>query len=114
MMFGIGQDPFQGQVPPGMEAGPLGDIQNQVASVLNGDGMGNRIYIPGGPDEPVFQVPNPARWGFPGAYRSAPAPVSPQPPGGRSTSSRGWGAVVFLIVLVVLLTVAVIVLAVGR
>jgi hypothetical protein len=38
--------------------GPLGDIQNQVANVLNGNGNPNTIYVPGGPGEPVFPVPN--------------------------------------------------------
>jgi hypothetical protein len=38
--------------------GPLGDIQGQVASVLNGNGNNPNVYIPGGPGEPVFQVPN--------------------------------------------------------
>ena len=40
------------------EPGPLGNIQNQVASVLNGNGNNPNVYIPGAPGEPVFQVPN--------------------------------------------------------
>jgi hypothetical protein len=38
--------------------GPLGDLQGQVASVLNGNGDGNTIFVSAGPAEPVFQIPN--------------------------------------------------------
>jgi hypothetical protein len=108
-MFGIGGDPFQQQ--QGVDGGPLMNLQSDVASVLNGDGTGNRIYIPGGPDEPVFQLPNPARWGL---YRAAP-PAVPQPPMAPASPARaGRAGVALLLVLLVLLTVAVIVLAVGR
>ena len=47
-------DPYSQQSP-----GPLGDIQNQIASVLNANGDRPSIYIPGGPGEPVIQVPSP-------------------------------------------------------
>ena len=59
-------DPGQFQQPgtpyppgfPDVPGGPLGDIQNQVASVLNANGDRPSVYIPGGPGEPVFVVPN--------------------------------------------------------
>jgi hypothetical protein len=43
----------------GDQQGPLGNIQNEVASVLNANGDRPNVYIPGGPGEPVFQAPNP-------------------------------------------------------
>jgi hypothetical protein len=56
-------DPYQqqGPFPPGNSGapgGPLDGIQNQVASVLNGNGNNPYVYIPGGPGESVFAVPN--------------------------------------------------------
>jgi hypothetical protein len=52
----------QGQFPSpgnsGAPGGPLDGIQDQVAAVLNGNGDRPNVYIPGGPGEPVFQVPN--------------------------------------------------------
>ena len=58
-------DPSQDSFPvPGFPGdqealgGPLGNIQNQVADVLNANGDRPNIYIPGGPAEPVFSVPN--------------------------------------------------------
>ena len=48
-----------GNFQQGQDFGPLGDIQNQVAQVLNANGDRPSIYIPGGPGEPVFQVPSP-------------------------------------------------------
>jgi hypothetical protein len=60
-VFGFGGDPYQGQQAPwAVSPGPMGDIQNQVASVLNGNGTGSRLYIPLGPGQPVAQIPNPA------------------------------------------------------
>jgi hypothetical protein len=49
-------DNFQAPQP---EVGPLGNIQNEVACVLNANGDRPTVYIPGGPGEPVFQAPNP-------------------------------------------------------
>jgi hypothetical protein len=100
--------------PGGQEAaqggGPLANLQGDVARTLTGNGMGNYVYLPGGPGGPVIQVPNPARWGYPNQYQAAP-PVSRRAP---STGSRGRPLVGFLLLLVALLTVAVIVLAIGR
>jgi hypothetical protein len=95
-MFGIGEDPFQGQGPPGMEGGPLAGLQDQVAAVLNADGNGPRVYVPGGPGQAIFQVTNPQYWGTP--------PVGSR--AGQPTGSRGWAGVVFLLVLAVLVVIA--------
>jgi hypothetical protein len=38
--------------------GPLDGLQDSIASVLNANGDRPNVYIPGGPGEPVFQVPN--------------------------------------------------------
>lgn len=38
--------------------GPIGNIQDQVADLLNFNGDRPNIYIQGGPGEPVFSVPN--------------------------------------------------------
>jgi hypothetical protein len=57
-------DPFQQQ--PGGD-GPLGNLQGQVTSVLNGSGNENHLYISGGSGEPVFQFPYPRA-----GYRAAP------------------------------------------
>jgi hypothetical protein len=61
-VFGIGGDPYQGQPTPwdASGGGPLQNLQGEVASVLNGNGTGSRLYIPLGPGQPVAQIPNPA------------------------------------------------------
>jgi hypothetical protein len=46
----------------GPDGGPLANIQDQVAAVLNADGNGPRVYIAAGDSEPIFQAPNPQRW----------------------------------------------------
>jgi hypothetical protein len=88
-------EPHQQQ--PGAEGGPLAGLQEQVAGVLNAAGNENRVYIPAGDSEPIFQAPNPQRI-FLGGYWATPAPVSPQPPGGRPTGPPTRAAVAFLVV----------------
>jgi hypothetical protein len=58
-MFGLGGDPFQGQQGPWSAGpGPLGDLQNQVAGILNNADQ-NHIYIPTGAGEPTIIIPRP-------------------------------------------------------
>jgi hypothetical protein len=106
MMFGIGGDPFGGQQQEQF-GGPLGDIEQQVSGVLNSADQ-HRIYIPAGPGG-IITVPRPRALG---GYRTA-SPVSPGGPRTQSTGSRGWTAVVFLIMLAALVAVAVTVLVIS-
>jgi hypothetical protein len=58
-MFGFGGDPDQGQQAPWSTGpGPLGDLQNQVASVLNSADQ-NHVYVPTGPGNPIITLPRP-------------------------------------------------------
>jgi hypothetical protein len=58
-MFGFGGDPFQGQQAScSAGPGPLGDIQNHVASVLNAADQ-NHVYVPTGPGNPIITLPRP-------------------------------------------------------
>jgi hypothetical protein len=94
-MFGLGGDPYQGQQAPWSAGpGPLGDLQYQVAGVLNGADQ-NHVYVPTGPGNPIITLPRPQ---FPAAYRVA----SPVSPGG----SRG-GAAVAILLLAALIAVIV-------
>jgi hypothetical protein len=94
-------DPFQQQGPWSTGPGPLGDLQHQIAGVLNNADQ-TRIYIPTGPGNPIITLPRPQV-----GYRQAVLPVTPGGLEAQSTGSRGWAAVVFLIVLAVLVAVAV-------
>ena len=104
-MFGLGGDPYQGQRGPwSVGPGPLGDLQNQVAGVLNGADQ-NHVYIPTGPGNPIITLPRPRA-------QAAHRPVAPlytgrHRPGERDTAPRGWAAACLLLAAALIVTIVI-------
>jgi hypothetical protein len=74
-MFGLGGDHYQGQQGPWSAGpGPLGDLQNQVAGVLNAADQ-NHIYVPTGPGNPIITLPRPQIGYRSAGYRPPAVPV---------------------------------------
>jgi hypothetical protein len=104
-MFGFGGDPCQGiNAPWSVGPGPLGNLPNQVAGVLNSADQ-NHLRIPIGQDG-IVTLPRPER---PVGYMAAPPPDYSQPPAAGSTGSRGGAAVAVLLVLAAALIVTIVV-----
>jgi hypothetical protein len=107
-MFGTGRDPYQGQQGPwGVGPGPLGDLQNQVASVLNSADQ-NHVYVPTGPGNPIITLPRPQADYRAAGYRPAAPMYSGQHrPVGRATTPPGWTVACLLLAAALIVTIVV-------